>query len=196
MAPEQFKGQNIDVRTDIFAVGAVLYNLTTGHVPYEGTSVERIHRNLKRGRLVDPRAHKVALSVPFCNLLAGCLAPAPRDRFASARALRQAIVPLLKRAKITEPRDELRAWEEAPTAWRRARLGSEALDSQLQALRGALVANDPEAIDRAAVALNLPAPPPAKMTWGRRDRRLIGALLGGIVIGVMLTGVGLWLGLR
>jgi eukaryotic-like serine/threonine-protein kinase len=48
MAPEQFGGHNIDHRTDLFALGAVLYNLTTGHLPYEGGSVEGIYKNLKR----------------------------------------------------------------------------------------------------------------------------------------------------
>lgn len=130
MAPEQFSGHKIDVRTDIFALGAMLYNLTTGHVPYQGGTVEGIWRNLRNGVYVDPRDHHVELSPPFCGLVASCIAPKPRQRYANAAALQRAIKDLLVLHGILDVREHLRTYERDPKAAFKAAVLPEALRSQ------------------------------------------------------------------
>ncbi len=117
MAPEQFSGRGIDARTDIFALGALLYCLTTGKVPYEGSAVDVLYENLKAGRYKDPRSLQKMLSPGFCELIDRCLAPRPKDRFGSAEEARGQILALLASHGVTEVRQELSLYEKSPATY-------------------------------------------------------------------------------
>jgi eukaryotic-like serine/threonine-protein kinase len=117
MAPEQFSGRQIDHRTDIFSLGAVMYCLTTGKLPYEGGSVDEIFDNLKHGRFKDPREHHKLLSPGFSELVANCLNPKTKDRLASADLVRTAILGLLGSHGVSEIRHELSLYEKSPATY-------------------------------------------------------------------------------
>lgn len=55
MAPEMISGEGIDHRIDIFALGVVLYALTTGRMPFEGQTHTELLRRIVRERPVPPR---------------------------------------------------------------------------------------------------------------------------------------------
>jgi serine/threonine-protein kinase len=117
MAPEQCTGRNIDARTDIFSLGAVLYNLTTGHLPFEGDAVDAMFKALRRGKYPDPREHNPLLSTPFCDLLARCLKPKPRDRWPSAAKLRARVLEILALHGVSEVRQELVKYDKNPSGY-------------------------------------------------------------------------------
>ncbi|MFC1611133.1 serine/threonine-protein kinase [Myxococcota bacterium] len=80
MAPEQFAGKRVTERTDLFAVGALMYNLTTNALPYSGRDVNENFVSARKGRYIDPRDRQPLLTPAFCGLLGDCLATKPSDR--------------------------------------------------------------------------------------------------------------------
>src|SRR5918993_2197007 len=85
MSPEQVRGEAIDARSDIFALGAVLYEMLAGHRAFTGdTAVETMHAILK----ADP-AEFTGQSVPggLDRIVRRCLEKRPEDRFHSAHDL-------------------------------------------------------------------------------------------------------------
>ena len=89
MAPEQLEGYEADTRSDIFAFGAVVYEMVTGQKAFEGKSqASLIHAIMG----AEPRA--VSAIVPVApraldHLVARCLAKAPDDRWQTARDVHQ-----------------------------------------------------------------------------------------------------------
>ncbi|MBZ0232325.1 MAG: serine/threonine protein kinase, partial [Deltaproteobacteria bacterium] len=84
MAPEQLRGESVDARTDLFALGAVLHELLSGERAFAGAnSVETMYRILTD---VAPPLDELVPTVPaaVAACVERCLASAPADRFASA----------------------------------------------------------------------------------------------------------------
>ena len=93
MAPEQARGEAIDLRADIYALGATLYHLVSGKPPFEADSVDELitlHRSAARPTL--PRKGRArTTSVAIDALVARMMAPDPADRFASYDELLRAL---------------------------------------------------------------------------------------------------------
>ncbi len=85
MAPEQARGQSVDERSDIYAMGVILYELISGAVPFAGDTVLEV-LNAHNTRAVPALATvntKVSISPELWRVIARALEKEPDDRFAS-----------------------------------------------------------------------------------------------------------------
>jgi hypothetical protein len=90
MAPEQALGQG-DVRSDIYSLGVVLYQMLTGMVPYSGSTPLQVLMRQTNEALPDPRTLNPSLPPRLVQILQTALAKDPNTRFQSAQALGMAV---------------------------------------------------------------------------------------------------------
>ena len=87
MSPEQASGQRVDVRTDVYALGAVLYEMLAGEPPFTGPTPQAVIAKRFHTDPVPLRAVRPAVPEQVERAVARALARVPADRFASAAEL-------------------------------------------------------------------------------------------------------------
>jgi hypothetical protein len=96
MSPEQVRGQEVDLRTDIYSLGATLYESLTGETPFDGnTHFEIMTKHLSE---VPRRPSASGIEVPLAveDALMRSLAKRAQDRFDTAREMRKILEQALK----------------------------------------------------------------------------------------------------
>jgi tRNA A-37 threonylcarbamoyl transferase component Bud32 len=87
MAPEQLEGQRADSRTDIYALGLVLYEIATGVHPFRGATLAATIANALAATVPPPSRHNSTLPAGFDHAVLKCLRKNPADRFQSSREM-------------------------------------------------------------------------------------------------------------
>jgi protein kinase-like protein len=100
MSPEQLKGGQVDGRSDLFALGVILYQLLTGKAPFEGESVSEVLYRISTQPAEPPSETHADVSPDFDPILEKALAKDPAQRYQSGQDLIEALSPL---ARAEEP---------------------------------------------------------------------------------------------
>lgn len=92
MAPEQFLGKPADMRADIYASGAMLYEMITGQKPYRADNIPALIDKIRSGQAAPPSAMATGLPERLDGVVLQALAPEPEDRFADVERFQTAFL--------------------------------------------------------------------------------------------------------
>ena len=84
MAPEQIRGEAVDARTDLFALGIVIYELATGRRPFTGESAADVSSSILRDAPAPLARVRPDLPGALAGVVERCLEKDPRDRYRGA----------------------------------------------------------------------------------------------------------------
>jgi serine/threonine protein kinase/tetratricopeptide (TPR) repeat protein len=126
MAPEQMEGQEADQRADIYALGAILFEMATGRVPFEGDSPLSVAYKHKNEMPAPPRNLNSQIPEPFNQLILRCLEKDKENRYQTGDELLADLVriedglPISERV-VLKARPTIRISREKPRGLKRFR---------------------------------------------------------------------------
>jgi tRNA A-37 threonylcarbamoyl transferase component Bud32 len=117
MAPELIEGRPVDVRTDVFALGIILYQLATGALPFAGRNPHEVFKRITDARYPDPRSKNPLIGAQLTKIISHALAKEPDDRYPTAQALADDLREFVGQAGLGAARTELHKFFAHPEAY-------------------------------------------------------------------------------
>jgi serine/threonine protein kinase len=91
MSPEQTMGQPVDGRSDLFSLGCILYELSTGCRPFRGENLHAVFRAVAQDTPAEPAKANPEIPKAFSQIVMKCLNKAPEERFQTGGAMVEAL---------------------------------------------------------------------------------------------------------
>ncbi len=113
MAPEQVEGREVDSRTDLFAFGAVVYEMATGERAFEGESAASVIAAILSSEPSPISSHQPLVPRALDRVVQKCLAKSPEDRWQTARDLKDELLWIQRELSLPSERvrgKSLRRW--------------------------------------------------------------------------------------
>jgi serine/threonine protein kinase/Tfp pilus assembly protein PilF len=103
MSPEQVEGKEVDQRSDLYALGVILFEMTTGRLPFEGETAISVALKHKTEIPPSPSDINSEISGNFNRLILRCLEKDPEKRFQSTEELLSGLTKLDQTISSIEP---------------------------------------------------------------------------------------------
>jgi serine/threonine-protein kinase len=115
ISPEQVKGKRGDGRSDIYALGVMLYEMLTGKVPFQGPNAFAIMNDRLLNNPIPPREIDASISPPLQEIIYRALERNPKRRYSGAREFAN---DLLQQDRVgVADRPELQDWHRRRSPW-------------------------------------------------------------------------------
>ncbi len=137
MSPEHVEGRPLDFRTDVFAAGIVLYQLTVGKLPFEGRNPHEILKRIAECRFSDPRQANPRVGNELGRVILKAMARDPDGRYPVITAMLTDLEQYLEGSGLSSSKDELARYFPSPAAYELA-LGARLTDHLLRRAKQAL----------------------------------------------------------
>jgi eukaryotic-like serine/threonine-protein kinase len=103
ISPEQFMGGIADARSDIWALGVLLYEMVTARMPFDATTIGGLYQKINAGDYSPPSALNAYVPREVEAIIARCLRVNPAERYQSARELLVDTSRLLSQLRSPQP---------------------------------------------------------------------------------------------
>ncbi|MDR2974912.1 MAG: Stk1 family PASTA domain-containing Ser/Thr kinase [Propionibacteriaceae bacterium] len=183
LSPEQIRGETVDRRSDIYAVGCLLYELLTAKPPFEGDSPVSLAYQHVRATPVPPSEVDPLVSGQMDAIVLKALAKNPSDRYQTAHEMEEDITRLLAGQKVLATIPPALA-DEAPT---QVLVPGAADKTQVMSTTQVVTASKPAANRPAARAAD-----PEEDEPHNHLGRIIGIVLGALLVLALIAAGIIW----
>jgi serine/threonine protein kinase len=91
LSPEQLLGEDATPQSDIWALGVLLFEMTTGQLPFSASNIAALHEAVKHAARLQPRTLNSDLPREIETIIKRCLQSKPANRYADCAALQNAV---------------------------------------------------------------------------------------------------------
>jgi eukaryotic-like serine/threonine-protein kinase len=102
-SPEQLRGEELNIRSDMYSVGVTLFYLLTGRTPFEGHHMVQLIANVLEQPAPSPRKLRPSIPQELARAVLRCLEKQPGERFKNYDELRQGLAPFGSTAPVPAP---------------------------------------------------------------------------------------------
>ncbi len=120
MSPENLEGKRLDERSDVFALGVVLYELMVGRLPFSGKNPHQTIKKIAEGTYPDPISCNPSIQRALSHVVKKALARDREQRYATVSELAQALREVLAICELNDLESELPRFFATPAPYEMA----------------------------------------------------------------------------